>query len=252
MSLVLVELFAGMAAVTQAAFGLEPPCSRHGCKTGYTKPILKALGIEPDEVPDYVLLVDSDPHLCRALKDLFHRPRQLAQEVQELAFRNPDAKATWEAAYEEREGSSAAWWLACAGSFRGVGSYRGEHVHRPNLDGFSPNRNELVRRISARPKFENEVGVVCMSAMDVELMKGALVYIDAPYIETTPYENELPFDVELLAYNWTEMGSKVVISEGKPLQIPGFDVVEITNERRGQERKDSNNRREYLMVSRSP
>lgn len=247
----MVELFAGLAAVTQAAFGLEPPCSRHGCKTGYAKTILRHLELD-DVRPDYCLLVDSDPSLVAALRDLFHRPKQLAAEVDQLAWRSNDPKVVWEEARAERDGSTAAWWLACAGSFRGVGFYRGEHKHRPNLDGFSPSREELIRRIAARPSLEEEVGIVCMSAMDVELMQGAAVYMDPEYEGTSKYSGTKPFDIELLAYNWSEIGSKVAVSEGKKLELPGFDAFEITNERRGQSRKDSVNSREFLMVSRRP
>lgn len=249
---VLVELFAGLASVTQAAFGLTPPCSRHGSKAGYSRKILEELEID-GERPDYCLLVDSDPLLCMALKDLFHRPAQLAREVKDLAWSEEDPKRVWEMARDYRNGSAAAWWLWCAGAFRGVGMYRGEHKLRPNLDGFSPNRDELVRRIAARPSLEDEVGILCMSAMDVALIGGAAVYMDAPYQNTSDYEASESFDLELLAYNWTEVGSKVVISEGRPMNLPGFkEPLEITGDRRGQSRKDSNNLREFLMTSERP
>lgn len=35
----LVEPFCGLAAVTLSYFWLQPPCSRHGCKTGYANAI---------------------------------------------------------------------------------------------------------------------------------------------------------------------------------------------------------------------
>lgn len=245
MTRVLVEPFCGLAAVTLSYFGLQPPCSRHGCKTGYAAAIRPHLG----EAFDYFVLSDVDRALTHALRDLCHRPEQLAAEVSALARESPDARECWEFARREKEGSTAAWWIWCAGAFRGVGNWRGEHSRRPNSDGgFSPNRNELARRIAARPKLKR-VEVVCSVAGAVEASPNSVAYLDPPYHNTADYPTKAKFDLRELAFDWHEAGARVVVSEATPRYWgDAAEHVEITHRREGQSRKDSLDKSEWLTI----
>jgi hypothetical protein len=242
---VLVEPFAGLAALSHSLFWLLPPCSRLGSKAAYAGAIAKALKLQP--LPERVILADVDAGLVRAMKALFHRPQQLALQVSKLATRGRDARRCWDMAKEERNENPAAWWLWAAGAWRGVGRYRGEHIHRPNLDGFSPNRDELVRRIASRPILR-QVSILRCSAAEVEPFKNATVYLDPPFAgrDRVQYESGVePFDLEGIARSWVEAGSVVAVSEAKPLRWRGFRSQEITGERRGAKSA----LREWLAVS---
>jgi hypothetical protein len=66
MSIVFVEAFCGMAAVSLKLIGgneASPPVSRHGAKTGYALSILAALGLTPGMNNVQIILNDIDPFI---------------------------------------------------------------------------------------------------------------------------------------------------------------------------------------------
>jgi hypothetical protein len=83
--------------------------------------------------------------------------------------------------------------------------------------------------------------------------RGAVVYIDPPYQNTTGYAHDLPrAEVERLALAWAEAGATVAISEAEPIAMPGWEHVEITGERKGQKRTFSRQQSEWLTIWRAP
>jgi hypothetical protein len=82
--------------------------------------------------------------------------------------------------------------------------------------------------------------------------RGAVVYIDPPYVNTTGYAHDLPrAEVERLALAWAGAGATVAISEAEPIALPGWEHVEITGERKGQKRTFSRQQSEWLTIWRA-
>lgn len=80
---VIVEPFAGLAALTNHLFWLTPPCSRLGTKTAYSAVIARELELE--RRPARVILAATDIALVVALRALFQRPQQREQQMAALA-----------------------------------------------------------------------------------------------------------------------------------------------------------------------
>jgi 16S rRNA G966 N2-methylase RsmD len=79
--------------------------------------------------------------------------------------------------------------------------------------------------------------------------RGAVVYIDPPYQDTTGYAHDLPrAEVERLALAWAEAGATVAISEAEPIALPGWEHVQIDGLRRGQKRTFSKQQAEWLTI----
>jgi hypothetical protein len=80
-----------------------------------------------------------------------------------------------------------------------------------------------------------------------------VVYIDPPYVGTTGYGHNLGrAEVIKLARAWHDAGAEVYISEAEPIEIPGWEAVDITGERKGQKRTFSKQQREYVTCSHAP
>jgi hypothetical protein len=88
------------------------------------------------------------------------------------------------------------------------------------------------------------------------LPPGTVAYMDPPYLNTTGYASDLPrADVVALARRWAAAGATVAISEAEPipeLVAEGWHAVEITNERVGQARTFSKQKREWVTLNRAP
>ena len=89
------------------------------------------------------------------------------------------------------------------------------------------------------------------------LPAGTLVYIDPPYVGTTPYAHDdlgRPQVVQL-AQRWAAAGARVMISEAEPIEAlvaAGWHAVEITAMRVGQRRTFSKQQREWVTCSFPP
>jgi 16S rRNA G966 N2-methylase RsmD len=88
------------------------------------------------------------------------------------------------------------------------------------------------------------------------LPPGTVVFIDPPYVATTPYAHDLPrAEVVTLARRWAAAGAIVAISEAEPipeLVTEGWHAVRIDAERVGQKRTFSKQQAEWLTLSRAP
>ncbi len=96
-----------------------------------------------------------------------------------------------------------------------------------------------------------------------DLPEGSIMYMDPPYYQTTGYADDIPRPegrpfgwVEDTAIAWADAGAIVCISEAVPIpglaDRPGWFVHEITNERKGQKRTFSKQKREFLTMNRPP
>lgn len=243
----LVELCAGTAAVSLAALGAPGfPASRRGSKRGWTGPILEALQVT---VPvDHVVLVESDDRLARLLTTLFSRDvLSLADEIEARA--ESPARDEWERA---REGDTPADTLLTIAASRGGtrdGGFKGAHILRASVDGFTPNRRALAERVRAFAPFAGRATVLCVDAAlaNPEYHKPTSVYLDPPYAGRRGYGETL-VDPVGVAKRWAAHGHRVVVSEAKPLDGAAA-VCEITAKRRGQARKrNTNDCTEWISV----
>jgi len=96
-----------------------------------------------------------------------------------------------------------------------------------------------------------------------DLPEGSIMYMDPPYYQTTGYADDIPRPegrpfgwVEDTAIAWADAGAVVCISEAVPIpglaDRPGWFVHEVTNERKGQKRTFSKQKREFLTMNRPP
>ena len=92
-------------------------------------------------------------------------------------------------------------------------------------------------------------------------LEGVVAYLDGPYHgdgsrKITGYAHEFPREAQLsVARKWSEAGAVVAVSECVPLADElgeGWHAVEITNERKGQRRSFSRQKREFLTLNQPP
>jgi hypothetical protein len=125
----------------------------------------------------------------------------------------------------------------------------------PAVDGADiPSRGNLVLgSLWNRAPFSHTATI---SGMVAPVPKGAVIYADPPYLNTTGYGNDLPRqDVVNMARRWAEAGARVYISEAEPLPAlvaDGWHAVEITSQRIGQKRTFSKQQREWVTCSVPP
>lgn len=171
----LVEGYCGMCAVTLSYFGFRPPASRIGSKLGYAHEIVPHLG----NVEEFIC-IDTDPALVRALQAMFS-----GCDISE--YMGGDAREQWYKAKAARTASAAAWWVWTAGARGGIGGFKGAHKHRPNVDGFIPNRESLQARLDAIANANLPIRVECASAATFRYREGDKVYFDPPYLNAQGY-----------------------------------------------------------------
>ncbi len=260
----LIELYAGLGAVSLAAVGASPPpVSRVGNKTGYTKPILQALGIEPGSARS-VLLVDVDLHVVKVLQALWVAPpwsrKAFVERLRRMAEGEP--RRVWEAARAAKAAraatplDAAAWLLWTAGARGGIGGFKGAHSRRPNMDGFIPSRASLIERVASFhvPEGVNvEVQWVSAAALDPRAFAPCAVYLDPPYADSKLLRVALHPLVQI-AERWRQAGHRVVLSERQ--RLPGLSEADwqarrITDERVGQRRRSlTTSNEEWLFIGR--
>lgn len=81
-------------------------------------------------------------------------------------------------------------------------------------------------------------------------LSGVVVYMDPPYQGTTGYAANLTrSEVVAHARRFARLGATVAISEATPITLgPGWKVVRLTEERKGQKRTFSKQKEEWLTV----
>ena len=248
-----VEACCGLGTLTlHMTQGAKPPVSRIGSKAGYVAPILEALG--RSSFSRYILW-DADHRLVNAVRWMFHDPEAIAACIERYWLLR-EAEECWKAAKKSKgveattAVSAAAWWLWGAGARGGVGGFKGKHKHRPNVDGFIPSRQSLVKRFREL-KPQPGVEVHCTDGRYSCLCpQGSVVYLDPPYVDTTGYEVRLSrVDLLHLVKRMCPHAKRIVISEQEPLRIAGAQHIDITKQRKGQARKSlSRSTSEWLTV----
>jgi hypothetical protein len=136
-------------------------------------------------------------------------------------------------------------WGGLSGSAKGTGQ---------GSDGIT--RAGLATRLASLPALPPTV--VGADAREVDpppRLDGVYVYIDPPYVNTTPYGADLSrAEVVAMARRWHEAGAVVAISEQVPVLGWADDLwpVDITETRKGQKRTFSKQRNEWLTLNRKP
>lgn len=252
-----IELCAGSAAVSLALFGAKPPVSYAGNKQGYAKHILDAFGCSASTISEVILV---EPGHWGATWNVLVDPVKRTETATRIrAVAALDAKTVWENSKSEMtEGSSdvircAAHLLTIAGTHGGFekGGFKGKHKSRPSVDGFIPNRESLSKRVDELI-FPKPVRTVVGRAEDVE-PREAFCYIDPPYQSTTGYANKLDrATVVEIALRWAQCGARVVVSEACPIDeliAVGWSSTDLTDQRKGQLRKNSKSSSEYITFN---
>ncbi len=259
---IFVELCAGTAAVSLrlAQPKARPPVSRMGAKTGYADAILYHLHLQPGQGAESYLWCDPDPGV-RLMLEAYRDPA-LAREAADVirSWADEDPRALWDRLRAEgapggvtgREVGRWAWLMTRtvqASQFRESGGCW--------LPATNPN-GKSVRWVPTGPASK----VAALPTLPATLhpaaippqanARGAVVYIDPPYVNTTGYAHDLPrAEVERLALAWAGAGATVAISEAEPIALPGWEHVEITGERKGQKRTFSRQQSEWLTIWRA-
>lgn len=261
----LVELCAGTAALS---LRLErekarPPVSRMGAKTGYSDAILALAGLRAGDGAAHYLWCEPDDGVRLLLHA--YRDAQLATQAAEIirGWSGFEPRHLWEALREEgparcppvdaREvARSLALWGMCYR--QGDPSSGG-----PVLPGerFTDSTPEGVadRLTGGLPATIHDDATT--APIPDPLPAGTLVYIDPPYVGTTPYAHDdlgRPQVVQL-AQRWAAAGARVMISEAEPIEAlvaAGWHAVEITAMRVGQRRTFSKQQSEWVTCSFPP
>jgi hypothetical protein len=263
---VVIEPFAGSAALSMFICSAKSPVSYAGSKAGYACTILSHLGLLPDDITTVVL---NDPGIWGDIwPALVADTLKVAEEVDKLAKSPGDARALYDGLMDRIQGAATAHQRAAlclcriAGTFgsKEVGGFRGLHKNRPNVDGFIPSRHALVKRLADLAPALAAREFVCtkLDARNVDvgryLDKGrVIIYMDPPYLGSeSVYQHKITrLDVVKLALEWASLGADVVVSEAAPipeLTAAGWKVVDISLDRVGQGRKNSRSASEKLTM----
>lgn len=246
----LIELCAGTAAVSLAALGApEFPVSRFGSKRGYADAILRRMGLARGGLLEHaseLVLVEADPRVAGVLKALLTEPGKLYEGLLEVrrGGHHLTERQLWQRVRWEPGPAKSLVWMA--GARGGIGRWRGDHKLRPQSGGFSPNLDELQRRVAEFARWVRERGwvvevkVVCEDLWKVSSSRysPSLVYFDPPYPGETQYRHRLEREPGHIALGWHESGHHVFMSYDRPIteRTRGMRCEEITGERVGQAR----------------
>jgi hypothetical protein len=259
-----VELCAGSAAIALGLYGHRPVVAYAGGKQGYKDAIMQTFGYAASEKPRIQLV---EPGEWGATWKMLLTDRIAVANIIQSKIGMP-AKPCWQWARTTSESPvstidaatrAAAHLLVICGTFGGFerGGFKGVHKNRPNADGFIPCRTTLHQRVRNLPLPPPEVGGGTWTVHHTDAASitpfPCSCYIDPPYQNTTGYKHSLPrCKVVQLATRWADAGARVVVSEGEAigeLVEMGWHAKEITTNRRGQTRKNSRSKREWLTFN---
>jgi hypothetical protein len=243
----LVELCAGSACVSLHALGIPHRLVPYmGGKWPYRAEVLDALGITG--TPDRVLLVDAGPwgDTWQALA----AELGLVASIVETYAAEDDHGVVWDALRAadvpalpvsraavhltlQRLAFRARPVTYAGNRWKDPGLSKTEAYGIPATETFGAVARQLPT-LARRLRTLRLPGVEARrcSAMDVEPIPGAHVYIDPPYIGTTGYDPKTDLtreDVTELARRWADVGCTVVISEAEPVALPGWRHVRLTD-----------------------
>jgi hypothetical protein len=163
--------------------------------------------------------------------------------------------------------SAVARWLVAAGWGWRAGEpdtgfnafISGERVNPSKIGHWSTFGVETTPRIASRIRpWPVPLRYHHGSCLDVPVpsdASGVVVYADPSYRATSGYKSNIyAEDLKDYLMSWHEAGATVAVSEARPLDsvFPGWHVVRIDGERRGQKRIFSAQQAEYLTVNRPP
>lgn len=270
--LLFAELCAGTAALSLRLAGgprARPPVSRMGSKVGYGEAILRIMGLQSGIGADRFLWCDPDPGVRLLLSA--YRDRDLAREAARciLAWKDEEPRALWERLKAEGPARISddlpereiARWARIVTSNRlinlsaetwtntgeGGSTFGGSEFCTP-----CPALSEAFSKLPGPLPAVILPGAVYPAPRFPEGRR-VVVYIDPPYVGTTGYGHNLTrAEVIRLAQAWHDAGAEVYISEAEPIEIPGWEAVDITGERKGQKRTFSKQQREYVTCSHAP
>lgn len=240
-----VELCCGSAAVTLRLIGgpgTRPPAGYMGGKRRWAASILDLMGVRGQR-PNRVVLCDAGPWgrfwqvvlaeglglaVAGALLELRGRDERGADLHHALvAEGQPDDLVRWAAAFIVLQASAAngkpvlalpdGRWRSPGYAHLSVSARARGFTTRLNL-GELADRVERIARLDWPP-----VTVHQGDAGELEVVPGADVYIDPPYLGTTGYGVELErARVEAIAARWAAQGCRVAVSERQPLSWAGW------------------------------
>jgi hypothetical protein len=249
----LVELWAGSAALTRHLLGLGKLVGFQGSKDGYARAIATAWGCPR---PDCVWL--NDPGLWGSIwPALISEPRAVGGVIETWA--TDAARALWARARTSTAAGpelAAAKLCQLAGTYGGseVGGFKGLHVRRPKVDGFIPSRETLARRAS--DVAISVPAIVTATDAGTVQVRGAWCYLDPPYRGTSGYRHQLSRErVVDVARRLSRAGNSVAVSEREPIPElidSGWEAFDLTESRAGQRRRNTRSSTEWLMVSPDP
>jgi site-specific DNA-adenine methylase len=115
------------------------------------------------------------------------------------------------------------------------------------VDGFTPNRHALAKRVRAFAPLAGRATVICgdVATLDPERFAPTRVYMDPPYADRRGYGAKLSGPAHI-ARRWAHAGHLVLVSEAIPL-AEADATIEITHLRSGQSRRSlTNNQAEWI------
>ena len=266
-----VELCAGTAAVSVRLHHQQgtPPVSRQGAKQGYADAILRVLGLRPGQRALRYLWAEADLG-AQLLLHSYAQPQLAAGAAQQVrAWATEDPRELWARLRElgplQLEPPTAgelARWARLATSNRLINlcprTWRNTGKGGSTFGGaeFCTPARKLATALQATPRVQPATVVPAVAPPTDPLPAGAVVYMDPPYRETSPYAHHLPrAEVVQVALAWAAAGATVAISEAEPLAELlelGWHQQEITWCKRGHRRTFSRQQREFLTMNRQP
>jgi len=266
-----VELCAGTAAVSVRLHYQQgkPPISRQGSKAGYADAILRVLGLRPGQRALRYLWAEADLGAQLLLHSYAQPDLAAGAAAQVRAWATEEPRALWARLREQGPlqadpptAVELARWCRVATSNRlihicpktwqntgdGGSTFGGASFCTPAL--------RLADRLAATPRVGPATVVPAVGPPAGPVPAGAVVYMDPPYLGTSPYAHHLPrAQVVQVALAWAAAGATVAISEAEPLTdllAQGWHAQELTWCKRGHRRTFSRQQREFLTMNRRP
>lgn len=261
---VLVELYAGMAALSLWFFDTRPILGRQGSKSSYARAVANQIGLASR--PTRFVLNEADSGVATALACL-NRPDRREAVAAAIDQYASDGRRDYlllrdliKTHHADPAIETARWLAACAGSaYRSVDNGPSISPSRVPLpqDGrsrtFSPALSVLAARVRAFPLDASFCTVRHGPAETLDPIPGAFAYLDPPYAGTAGYAARPLIPPRVIAKRWARAGCRVALSETDPAQAPlGWRCVDLTRApgtRQDRQMIRLKKRRELLFLS---
>lgn len=274
---VFCEPFCGTAAVTLRLLGGEravSPVTYMGAKRRYAGAILAAMGLRSGQGADAVILNDAGPWArawqilsmpgaaLRVADGIVRMAGDGAGLFEQLrAAGQPADPIEWVASFLALQGAGALGIpvQACADGTWKTSGYA--HVSKSGISrGFMERLRPklLADRVACLDRIRwPRTEIYCTDALrlDAVALRASHVYADPPYAGTKGYgaEKMAQEDLAALAHRFAATGAVVAVSEGRPLEWPGWHAVDLTPcGSHGQVRAFTKSREEHMVINRQP